>query len=462
MNLKDIINGYNYNDSFITLFGKDNLGLYNKGNLSSHIFWYIGTVIFSIIFYIIEKQNYRRNYGKLPEISKEEEEKKLNDKELLEGKIVYLHYERKKNFIFSKNTFYFFLVLIILWILEEHLIEIFVCLKDLDFWAMEIIITSYLNSKMFNLEIYRHHKLVYFINIIPIILKISTIVLSFIDVGNHNYNEINYEYCYNNTDNLCKGVEKGRLKNLYVIHWWLVIVGIIAYLFLITLRAYVNSNLKWFMDLKYMSPNKILMIYGFLGAILCSIACTFTTLVKCEETKSNNKDLFDYICVVNDTIINNTNNDTTHLKYFDNFYIYFQNIDFFEILNIIFFFLNKYFSILIIKFFTPVHLILSIPAYYIIQKIVLIINTLIREHSFFNKKIFIYKTEKFILDSSGDFVSFVGLFIYLEIIELNFCKLNYNLRTNIITRGSNDLYKYIETDESESIDDASIGRNSQI
>ena len=31
-------------------------------------------------------------------------------------------------------------------------------------------------------------------------------------------------------------------------------------------------------------------------------------------------------------------------------------------------------------------------------------------------------------------ISSLGLLVYLEIIELNFCKLNYNLRENIIER----------------------------
>ena len=133
---------------------------------------------------------------------------------------------------------------------------------------------------------------------------------------------------------------------------------------------------------------------------------------------------------------------------------------------VILFFFNKYFAILIIKFFTPVHLIISFPIYYIIQKIVLIINTLIREHSFFNETNFKFKTEKFILDLTGDIVSIIGFFIYLEIIEINFCKLNYNLRRYIIIRGNNELYddsldndEYRETifDEEESREE--IGAN---
>ena len=292
---------------------------------------------------------------------------------------------------------------------------------------------------------------------ISIILKLFPIILSFKDIGNQKYiinDIIYYEYCYNNINRDCKNVNTNKLKTLYVIYWWLVPIGIITYITLITLRAFINVNLKWFMDLKYISSNKILMIYGLLGSILSSIACIITTFVKCEETKSNNKDIYDYICIDQ---INDHNNTTS--KYFDNFFIYYKNLNFSEILKLLYqvfcFFFYKYFSMLIIKFLTPVHLILYIPNYYIIQKTVLIINTIIRNKSFFNKFYFTFRSEKFFIDSLGDIISSFGLLIYLEIIELNFCKLNYNLRRNIIRRGRDEIFNSFENIEENIIDEES-------
>ena len=66
------------------------------------------------------------------------------------------------------------------------------------------------------------------------------------------------------------------------------------------------------------------------------------------------------------------------------------------------------------------------------------------------------------MDISGDIASIIGFLIYLEIIELNFCKLNYNLKKNIISRGENDYkfsfcinrkYKEVNNDSSEDSDD---------
>ena len=47
-----------------------------------------------------------------------------------------------------------------------------------------------------------------------------------------------------------------------------------------------------------------------------------------------------------------------------------------------------------------------------------------------------------------DFVCLIGFFIYLEIIELNICKLNYNLRKNIIHRGILDEIAHLKMNES--------------
>ena len=117
--------------------------------------------------------------------------------------------------------------------------------------------------------------------------------------------------------------------------------------------------------------------------------------------------------------------------------------------GIIFFYFNKYFSILIIKYLTPVHLIFSFPVYYFVQKVVLIINTLIIEKTFFSASRINYIQVKFILDILGDILSSFGFLVYLEIIELNFCKLNYNLRRKISDRASIEKYGYLGIEDED-------------
>ena len=457
--LKDIISGYNYNDTFIEVVNKNARENFGEHYLINHIFCYIGTFFISTILYIKEI-NFLRKSKKSENIIKKEKEKQLDIKKTKEIKISYIHnsVNSVKDIIFSKKTLYCFLLLMVVWIIEEHLFEMYTMFKDLDFWMVEIIIVSLIMSDMFHFNIFRHHILTFIFNCIPIILKIFTIILSFKDENNQNFNcdnNINYQYdysceCFNNNINRMNNniyndtynnanCDSKRLKNIYVVFNWLVPIGIIIYLFLITLRSYINSKIKWFMDLKYISANKLLMIYGFFGAFFCSIACIIATYKECEETFSNNKNLYDYICILN----KDDDKNNVKKKYFDNIFIYYQNFERNEIFRILchvlFYFLHKYYSILIIKFFTPVHLILSFPVSYFFLKIIMVINTLIKNKTFFNDIPIKYKSEKLFLDFAGDITSIIGFLVYLEIIELNFCKFNYNLRRNIINRGINEL-----------------------
>ena len=95
---------------------------------------------------------------------------------------------------------------------------------------------------------------------------------------------------------------------------------------------------------------------------------------------------------------------------------------------------------LIIKYYTPIHVIFSFPVQFFIEKTFLLIFTAI----FFNDDLFKENSqlEKFLLDESGDIASIIGFLIYLEMIELNFCGFNYNLKKNIVERSKSD---YIES-----------------
>jgi hypothetical protein len=277
---------------------------------------------------------------------------------------------------------------------------------------------------MFKLQIYNHHKVAILFNIFPCILKIITIILSF------------------NENNKNEGVPYTESASL-------VVFGISIYLVLITLRSYVNSKIKWFMDLQYISPNRLLMIFGLLGTIICSITCIITTIFSCKEYKifGGSKDISDDICRVNNThLINSTENVNTH---FDNFLFYYSTIknesDFFKefiivVAGMITYFYSQYNCLMVIKYLTPVYIIFSIPIYYFLQKILLIVNTLIQRHSFFNETDDI-RIKKFSLDISGDILSIIGFLFYLEIIEINCCNLNYNLRRTIMKRAYFESYK---------------------
>ena len=62
-----------------------------------------------------------------------------------------------------------------------------------------------------------------------------------------------------------------------------------------------------------------------------------------------------------------------------------------------------------------------------------------------------YLNTSFFIDFSSDITAIIGFLIYLEIIELNFCEFNKDLRKNIILRAEIDENNY-EIDKGTDID----------
>ena len=189
--------------------------------------------------------------------------------------------------------------------------------------------------------------------------------------------------------------------------------------------------MKWFIDLKYISSTKLLIYIGFIGILISSISCIIETNIKCNPIIN--------FCEV-------SFNDSSS-KYLDNFGVYYKKISdlenyeiIFEICVILFGMICKFFAsyydILIIQNLTPVHFIFYSSIYYSIIKVITLFYNKIKTTHFFNG---IEKNDKkrfyiFLLDLSGNIIAILGFLIYLEIIELGFCKLDYNTRRNIEKR----------------------------
>ena len=258
------------------------------------------------------------------------------------SKIVYIYSKQRK------ISYSFFTLVIFFWVLLDQTSDKFSSIfPHMDFWMIELIIITFLTAKIFKMNIYKHQYFVIFFNLFPIILKVITIYLSFKETSKNDKSK------YLDED--------GNLKYIYIVYWFLLIIGMIIYLPLITLRAYVNIQLKYFMDLKFVPPNILLLIYGIIGTIFYSGICIFSTFIKCDSSKEIN--IFDYICKFKEK------DD----KYFENFIFYFSISKnpkdiIFEILTIILgiigFYFNKYFMILSLNYLTPVHIMFIIPIFF--------------------------------------------------------------------------------------------------
>jgi len=334
-----------------------------------------------------------------------------------------------------------FIFVITVYVCIEQLSDIFfqLGLMIFEFWMFELLFISYINAKMFKLKIYRHQMFAILFNtIICLLFRLPSFILSFLMEKEDENNE--------------------NRESLFEISKRYIVLGMVIYIMIVTIRAYSYTKIKWFIDLKYISSTKLLIFIGFIGTFVSSISCIISTYIKCSP-KVN-------FCEVKDEK-NNT--------YIDNFIIFNDKISelntpkeiIYEICVILFGMIFKffacYYNILIIKYLTPVHIIFYNSVFYFIFKIIAIFYDTMNDSYFFNESDFDYfKFFKFFLDILGNFIAIFGLLIYLELIELRCCKLNYNLRKTISKRSIDDISQSIGYEGFNEEDEQSEKENSKI
>lgn len=434
--LNDCLSGMNYYGIFkeIKIFPGGAQNKFKNHGLIHQIFNYFGTFLISL-FILLNQQ--KKWFKKKPKSKKIE---KIANK--LATKISLIHYKAEQNY--QVNIFSFLIIIFSLVLLDQVIEKYNSTISHLDFWMIELIIISYLNSKLFKMQIYRHQKFVLFFNLFPILFKIITIYYTFKDTNDY---KPDYENDYNKYQD---GANNDALKIIYVVFWYWIIIGLIIYIPLIVLRSYSYIQLKWFMDIKYISENKLLLNYGCIGTIFYTIIVTITTFIKCKNEDKLGPT--DYICSIK-------NGDAT---YFESFSIYFKTKveieDIFKefiiiILGMITFYFYKYYSLMIIKYLTPIHLIFLSPIYFFISKIMLVVYfglyLLVNgkgsaKLNWDDDKTKEYKKHIFFLDISGDIFSIFGFLIYLEVIEFSCFGLNKDYRKNIMRRGTEECINILE------------------
>ena len=132
-------------------------------------------------------------------------------------------------------------------------IKIIEPLMIFDFWMFELLFISFMTSIFLKTKIYSHQKIGIIINsLFGLIFRLIRFI------------------CSSNENN-----------NLNMKHKFLILISIIIYLFIINSTSYIYTKLKFYMDLKFISITKLLILYGIIGFVLSSIACIIETLFKC-------------------------------------------------------------------------------------------------------------------------------------------------------------------------------------
>ena len=404
MSVSSVLNGYIYGFTYIGCFYPMNIyrilheniigkeGDYSRHRIFDAFFSYLGMIFIPLIF--LRDKNVKTE-------DQDSENENIKDKKKNKNNLILIYNDNEKSKLLkSVKGILFFILILISWVAVENALLIYLdIIKDLDFWFFELIFVSFIYSRLFLSKIFSHQKLGMTISIIVgSLFKIYNISLTFIS-------------------------DSDRLYRKYP---WLVSF-VILYFLLIILRSYVNTQIKIFFDLKYISQRVLLSCYGIAGVIILGLTGLFTSNVSCSE------ELKDYVCIF-------YNEDKL---YYDNFYNYYESGKnmlvrlIVIVLGMITFFFEKYYSTLIIKLYTPIHVIFAVPVQYFLEKTFLLIFTVI----FFIDDLFPKPEQisRFLTDESGDIFSIIGFLIYLEIIELHFCNLDYNLTNNIINRGNEEI-----------------------
>ena len=415
--LSAIIFGYGYcnnSDSlkYTRIYKKLSQHLLSRHIIIHNIYCNFGILIISVILY---------NYEKYTSKSEKEKEKSNNT-----AGIKLIHSNTEKDL--EKKSLLTIIIVIILYIFQDILTILYFQfeLSKFNFWILELPLLSYFNFKLLNTKIYNHHKFAIYLSVI--VCLTCKIILFLISV----FSEGSKELVYNQ-------------------HKFLYLVGIFSYLIIITIRAYTVTEIKIFMDLRYISPSKLLIIYGIIGIIVNVIICVVFTYIKCKPVGDFDIHLCD--------IYNKNNNE----YYLDNYDIYLQILSdstnkemIIEIITsliaAITYLLYIYFYILIIKYLTPVHTLFAALVYGFFVRIISLIYMSIsnKNNSPSNEGnqssiLIIFKN---IFDFLSSTFTCVGLFIYLELIELKFCNLDFNLRANIMKRSLEDI-DYFKIEEKE-------------
>ena len=403
-----LINDYFFSEAFPKQIRPDFIYTVNypRPILVQIFFNYLGSLLFSFCVYLYLKYQ-----------SKEEKKEKAKLDYLSNILTEYKINQRKKSI--NLNMKLRIIITIFLSISSIQLINLFyiVSFNGLIYWIFDIFFMSYINQLMFENPIFSHKK------IAIIIMVVFIFIFKFLST---------LEYIMNDDYNL-----------FYKNHIIIIPIFIIIYIILSLIRAYSICKMKYYLNYKLINLETFLITYNSIGLIIFLVASLISTFVKCVD-KSKIFDI-DLICLIKIEKENKEN------YYFDNFFYFFEQLwrtnrknginVLYLILFIIRLFLNGariLYIILIINYLSPEFYLCAYDLYYNILRYIELINVIINGG---NIRLEIYN----VLTEIG---ALVGIFIYLELIELKFMNLNLNIKKNIQIR-SNKEYELYNLDEED-------------
>jgi len=399
--------------------------LYNFINFSSIFFG-------GVILYFLERKNQKAKKGQLS---------------------IETYEKMKNNLLKEKNESNLLnLILIGIFFPLTIIIDDFIDSQNnhIGFWAFEILYICIFSHFIFKIKISKHKRIA-----IYIMLGIS--VLTFIEFFLPRTKTENPENINDLTD---KNIfDKITIK----FGTYAIFLFILANEVLHIQRDFCWVKGKYLMDIKSFSPAKIFLTIGGFGLIFVIILFSIFTYVPCKS--------FNNIEKIGDSYINLDTNKTLelykeccHLKDYDEntkkLYLLYDSmklisreysnkekenmLEIFLIIPLLFIFLliKEISFLMMIKYTDANNILIAKNIYHFLKRIIVII---------INKGDEKYlKLLNFYLIESEELISILSNMIYIEVLELRFCGLDYELKKNITMRSFKDLGAVNESlDESQ-------------
>ena len=382
----------------------------------------LSAIFFGGLFlYFYEKRNERKKEGELD----------IEDVHKMETDIL------QKNNEYIKLTLFFIGVLFSLYIILKEFIS--APHTYVGFWTFEIMYICLISRIIFKIKIYRHKK-------IAIYIMLGLSVVEFIEFCLPMTKHENKENMNEITDKNVFDIIKIKFGT-YAIPLLLIANEVIH-----IQRDYCWIKSKYLMDTKSYPPSKIFMVIGSFGfifiiiffSIFTYIPCkTFTNIIKEGKSYINIDtgkplELYKEYCSLEDY---DENTKTLYLLYdsikiiskeysntdTENMLEIFLIIPLFFIFNLV----NEVSRLIMVKYTDPNNILIYKNIYYFIKRIIVIIINKGDEQYVTYQQFFILELE--------ELISIISNMIYIEIIELKFCGLDYELKKNISERSISEV-----------------------
>ena len=390
--------------------------------------YFLGSLIVGLVLYII----YRRT-------EMDDKKNKISLEEYL---------KMKKNLLGlnEESNIFWILLISFIYCVNIMLRTFLMSMKfDAGFWTLEILFVIFLSTKILKVKIGNHQKVT--IVILSTLLFGIQIINSLLPRTQHT--------CENETDEECK--EKYITdNNMYIFmekkfgHYGYIFLILFLYILDFMMRDYSWVKLKFYMDAKSIPVFRIMFFIGSIGCLIVIICLSIVTSVPCNiiENIKKSENGVDFLYNNNKTVdfsrqvcgIIDYQEETKKLSfYYDNIKIFFSDYKYssrkgLEIFIIFFYFINNFFinfsNSMILKHLDPNAMLVNVNFNYFFSRLISYIkNDASKEFML---------VEQFILLELCEILAIIAYMIYIELIELKFCQLDYHLKRNINLRSERE------------------------